>query len=48
MKNGIPVNATEPINILTLVIGKLPINPPIFLISCSSLTAWITEPAPKK
>ena len=48
VKKGKPTRANEPINIIVYENGNKFFKPPNFLISCSSETAWITEPAPKK
>lgn len=47
VKNGVPINDNDPINIAVYVIGCLDIIAPIFLKSCSSANACITDPALK-
>ena len=44
---GIPAIAKVPIKNVQYVTGILDFKPPINLMSCSPLIAWITEPAPK-
>ncbi len=44
---GIPAIASEPMSIVAYVIGIFFDRPPILRMSCSSWTAWITEPEPR-
>ena len=45
---GTPAIATEPMSIVTYVIGILRARPPILRMSCSPSTAWMTEPESRK
>ena len=42
-----PAIAIDPISIVTYVIGIFLRSPPILRMSCSSSTAWITDPEPR-
>ena len=46
-KNGVPINASEPINEVIQVMGMYLRKPPIWRISCTWCMAMITEPAPR-
>ena len=41
---GMPAMAIEPMSIVQWVIGILRHRPPMRFMSCSSWTAWMTEP----
>ena len=47
---GMPIPASDklPITMSQWVMGMRDLRPPILRMSCSSETAWITEPAPRK
>ena len=42
-----PEIAIDPMSIVTYVIGIFFDSPPIWRMSCSSSTAWMTEPEPR-
>ena len=44
---GMPAMARAPMSIVQWVIGILRHRPPILSMSCSSWTAWMTEPEPR-
>src|SRR3546814_19092840 len=44
---GIPAMAIVATSMVTYVMGRCFFKPPMLRISCSSLMAWITDPAPK-
>src|SRR5580765_6146916 len=46
-KNGTPAIASVATAIVACVHGSLGASPPMFRMSCSSESAWITEPAPR-
>jgi hypothetical protein len=45
---GMPAIAMVPMSIVQCVIGIFRHRPPMRFMSCSSWTAWITEPEPRK
>ncbi len=45
---GMPAMARVATPIVAAVIGIFRRSPPILCMSCSSLMAWITDPAPRK
>ena len=46
-RGGMPAMAIVPISIVQWVIGIFRHSPPMRFMSCSSWTAWITEPEPR-
>ncbi len=46
-RGGMPAMAIVPISIVQWVIGIFRHSPPMRFMSCSSCTAWITEPEPR-
>ena len=47
LNGGTPAMESQPIRKVTAVTGISFARPPIFLMSCSSSMAWMTEPAPR-
>ena len=45
---GIPVSASAPIRNARYVPGRKRLRPPIFRMSCSPISAWMTSPAARK
>lgn len=44
MRNGIPVNARQPVMRAVVVKGRALNSPPIFRMSCSLFRLWMMEP----